>query len=128
MRAYSLDLRQRILDACRSGHLSQAQVAARFSVSLRFVEKLLQRFRTSGSITPRAHAGGRQRCIAPEEEPVLIALLEADNDATDADIRARFTAATGKAVSTRTVNRMWRRLGVTRKKRRSAPASSNAAT
>ena len=128
MRAYSSDLRQRVLEAALSGDLTQVDVARRFSVSLSFVEKLLRRYRTTGTIAPRPHGGGRQRCIQPEQEAVLLALLEADNDATDAEIAARFTAAMGHAVSTRTVNRMWHRLGLTRKKRRSGPASRSAPT
>ena len=59
MRAYSLDLRQRILEAVLRGHLTQAEVAERFSVSLSFVEKLLRRYRTSGSLMPRPHGGER---------------------------------------------------------------------
>ena len=116
MRAYSLDLRQRILQAVRSGNFTQAEVAERFSVSLSFVEKLLRRYRISGSLAPRPHGGGRQRSIPPEDEPVLLALIEADNDATDAQIAARLRAASGRSVSVRTINRMWRRLGLTRKK------------
>lgn len=129
MRPFSNDLRQRVLEAALSGALTQAQVAQRFSVSLSFVEKLLHRHRTTGSIVPRPHGGGRQRCIQPEHEPVLLRLIETANDAIDAEIAEiaeiaeRFTAATGQPVSTRTVNRMWRRLGVTRKKRHSGPAS-----
>lgn len=125
MRPFSDDLRQRVLDAALSGEVTHAQLAQRFSVSLSFVEKLLRRHRTSGSIAPRPHGGGRQRCIGPEHEAVLVALLEADNDAIDAELAQRFTAATGQPVSTRTVNRMWRRLGITRKKRRSGPANAN---
>lgn len=124
MRPFSNDLRQRVLEAALSGELTQVQVAQRFSVSLSFVEKLLHRHRTTGSIAPRPHGGGRQRCIRAEHEAVLLRLIEADNDAIDAEIAERFTAATGQPVSTRTVNRMWRRLGVTRKKRHSGPASA----
>ena len=116
MRAYSLDLRQRILQAVLRGDLTQAELAERFSVSLSFTEKLLPRYRATGSLAPRPHGGGRQRCLRPADEPMLVALLEADNDATDAQIAARFRSATGHSVSTRTAGRMWRRLGLTRKK------------
>lgn len=128
MRTYSADLRQRILAAVLSKQWTQAEIATRFSVSLSFVEKLLYRWRRTGSLAPAPHRGGRRRAIAPEDEPVLMALLEADNDATDAEIAARFVEATGRRVSPRTVNRMWQRLGLTRKKRRSGPANRPAPT
>jgi transposase len=60
MKAYSLDLRQKILRACAQRHGSQRAMAALFGVSQAFVEKLLRRRLTTGDITPRPHAGGRQ--------------------------------------------------------------------
>jgi len=115
MRAYSLDLRQRIVEAYQRGEGSQAQLAQRFAVSDSFIEKLLHRLRTTGSIAPAAHSG-RPRSVAPTEEPLLCALIEQDNDATDAEIAVRFHEDTGRTVSLRTINHMWRRLQITRKK------------
>ena len=42
MRAYSQDLRERILDTVRRGDGSMRQIAARFLVSASFVARLLQ--------------------------------------------------------------------------------------
>ena len=116
MRAYSLDLRQRILDAHRAAEGTQPELAERFRVSLSFVEKLLHQQRTTGSIAPRPHGGGRKRRIDAEHEPVLLRLIEARNDATDAEVAALFSAEAGLSVSPRTVNRAWHRLGLTYKK------------
>jgi transposase len=52
MAAYSIDLRQKILQACERRLGSQRVLADLFGVSLSFVEKLLRRHRTTGSITP----------------------------------------------------------------------------
>jgi transposase len=60
MKAYSLDLRQKILRASEQGLGSQRAIAALFGVSQSFVEKLLRRRRASGDIAPRPHAGGRR--------------------------------------------------------------------
>lgn len=128
MRAYSLDLRQRIVEAYHRGEGSQAQLAQRFAVSTSFVEKLLRRHRITGSLAPAPHAGGRARSIKTEQEPLLRTLITHDNDATDAEIAARFCEETGQRVSPRTINRMWRRLQITRKKRPSAPANATATT
>lgn len=128
MRPFSSDLRQRVLAAALSGELTQIEAAERFSVSLSFVEKLLRRYRATGRITPRPHGGGRRRAVTSRHEPVLLALIEVDNDATDAEIAERFTAEAGCSVSPRTINRTWQRLGITRKKRRYEPASERAPT
>ena len=49
MKPYSDDLRLRIIETIQANQLSQAAIAVRFSVGKSFVEKLWQRFRTTGS-------------------------------------------------------------------------------
>ena len=41
MKAYSLDLRQKIIEAYFTDGISQRQLALRFKVALSFIEKLL---------------------------------------------------------------------------------------
>jgi transposase len=60
MTPYSLDLRQKILDAYDHKRGSQRAVAALFGVSRAFLEQWLRRRRTTGDMAPRPHAGGRQ--------------------------------------------------------------------
>jgi transposase len=50
MKAYALDLRQKILRACDQRLGSQRAIAALFGVSQSLVEKLLRRRRTTGDI------------------------------------------------------------------------------
>ena len=45
MKAYSLDLRQKIIDTYLAGDISQRQLAKRFRVALSFIEKLLKQYR-----------------------------------------------------------------------------------
>jgi transposase len=51
MKAYSIDLRQKIIDTYQAGDISQRQLAERFRVALSFIEKLLKQYRETGSIT-----------------------------------------------------------------------------
>ena len=60
---------------------SQRQLAKRFRVSLTFIENLLKRYRTDGTVEPRAHGGGQVAKLSPEQETVLASLVEEDNDA-----------------------------------------------
>ena len=63
MKAYSLDLRQKILRAYDQQLGSQRAIAALFGVSQSFVEKLLRRWRRTGAVAARPHGGGsRPRC------------------------------------------------------------------
>ena len=50
MKAYSNDLRKRVAAVCALPGAKIYQVAAQFSVSISFVDKLLRRQRTSGSV------------------------------------------------------------------------------
>ncbi len=59
MKPYCVDLRQKIIDAYKQQDGSQRQLAKRFRVSLSFIENLLKRYRTDGTVEPRAHGGGQ---------------------------------------------------------------------
>ena len=52
MRPYSLDIRERIIQAYLNGEGSQRVIARRFRVSLSFVRDLLNRFRRTGNLAP----------------------------------------------------------------------------
>jgi len=57
MKAYSIDFRQKIIDAYHSSPISQRQLAERFSVALSFVQKLVKQYRLTQNIAPQAHGG-----------------------------------------------------------------------
>jgi transposase-like protein len=59
MKAYSTDLRQKIIDAYKNGEGSLRVIAKRFSVSLNFIWSLWARYKQSGSVEPKPHGGGR---------------------------------------------------------------------
>ncbi|MGI4735605.1 MAG: hypothetical protein ACRYG7_10540 [Janthinobacterium lividum] len=58
MQAYSNDLRERVAAAYTTGEFTLAQVTSRFAKSNSFVEKLLKRQRTSGSVAALPRHGG----------------------------------------------------------------------
>jgi hypothetical protein len=60
MAPYSIDLRQKILRACKRRFGSQRTIADVFGMSLGFVEKVLRRHRTTGNMAPKPHAGGQK--------------------------------------------------------------------
>ncbi|MHC5717386.1 MAG: IS630 transposase-related protein [Nostoc sp.] len=51
MKAYSLDLRQKVVDAYACGDISQRKLAKNFGVTLSFVQNLLKRHRELGTIS-----------------------------------------------------------------------------
>jgi len=116
MRAYSVDLRQKVIDAHNQQEGSQRQLAKRFRVSLTFIENLLKRYRTDGTVEPRAHGGGRSAKLSPEQESVLATLVEEDNDAILVELCERLEQRVGVRISRATMGRIVQKLKLTRKK------------
>ena len=116
MKAYSVDLRQKVIDAHKQQEGSQRQLAKRFRVSLTFIENLLKRYRTDGTIEPKAHGGGRSAKLSPEQEAVLATLVEEDNDAILVELCDRMEQRVGVRVSRATMGRIVQKLKLTRKK------------
>jgi len=74
-RAYSLDLRERVVAAVAAGESCRA-VAATFKVSVASVVKWSQRFRATGSAAARTMGGNRPYALAGEREWLLGRLAE----------------------------------------------------
>ena len=123
MKPYSQDLRDRIMQALQAGNASQPAIAARFCVSLSFVEKLWQRFRRSGSSAAKPHAGGRRRALR-DHTALLRREVEHQPDATLEELRERLAAAQGPQVSAATICRELQRLQLPVKKSRSMRQSA----
>lgn len=122
MRAYSIDLRQRVVAACDAGDATREQIAARFSVSVVWIRKLLRRRRETGSIEPRPHGGGRAPAFDAEADRRLREAVRGDDDATLAEL----ACAADVACCPSAVHRALKRLGITRKKSRDGPPSRTA--
>ncbi len=123
MAAYSLDVRQKILHAYERRLGSQRALAHLFGVSLAFVEKVLRQHRTTGSIAPKPHTGGRRALLDEAIHLLLRQLVRDDPDLTLHELCTRVAAETGVRVSVPTMCRVLQRLGLPRKKRRSTPRS-----
>ena len=68
-RPYSLDLRQRVVDAVEAG-ASRRATAGRFEVSTSFVIKLMQRFKRTGSVEPDRYGGWKRSTLEVHAERV----------------------------------------------------------
>jgi transposase len=121
MKPYSLDLHEKILRAYDEHRGSQRALAALFGVSRAFVEKLVQRRRSTGQIAPGPHAGGRKPSCDHAALAVVRRALQEQTDATLAELCERLGQRRGLWVSVSTMSRLLTRLGLPRKKSRSTP-------
>ena len=124
MAAYSMDLRERVAAACDEGLDTRAEIAERFAVSVSWSRRLLQRRRETGSLAPTPHGGGQPPAFGAAAAGRLRQAVATAPDATLQEL----ARASGVACSTSAVDRALRRLGITRKKRRSGPPSRTGRT
>ena len=124
MKAYSLDLRERVAAACAQPGRTVPTVAAQFSVSVSFVEKLLHRQRTRGSVAALPPHPGPAPDLDAHARQELRACLHQEPDATRAELGTWLAAIGGPAVSATTLWRAVQALGWRRKKRASTPPSA----
>lgn len=116
MKAYSLDLRQKIVDIYQNEEISPRQLAKRFGVAKSFIIKLLKQYRQRGNIKPLAHGGGAKLKVNPEQLEVLAQIIEENNDATLEELCQMFQEKTNLIISRATMGRMSQRLNLTVKK------------
>jgi transposase len=118
MKAYSLDLRERIVAAVEAHTGRQAQIAATYGVSYAFVKKLLHRWRTTASIEPLPHGGGQVARLDQPALQVLAAQVRQQPDATLAELAAHLHQhpQVGVQVSPATLTRALQKLDLRRKK------------
>ena len=122
MRAYSNDLRERVVAACDARVGTRERIAARFSVSVAWIRRLLQRRRETGSIAPKPRGGGRAPAFDAEAGRRLREAVRADSDATLQEL----ARAAGVSCCASAVYRALQRLGITRKKSRGGRPSRTA--
>src|SRR6185503_9177859 len=80
MKAYSLDLRTRVIAAFEAG-VPWPEIVALFGVSRATLNRYRQRLRATGSLAP-SQSPGRPRAILPAQEPALERQLAAAPDAS----------------------------------------------
>ncbi len=114
MRAYSLDLRQHLIDAVQAG-TDKAEVARIFGVSRRTINRYVKQLAATESLAAKP-LPGRERRVSVAQHPALEAQLRAHPDATLAEHCAWWAADHGVRCSSATMCRAIRRLGWTRKK------------
>ena len=114
MRAYSLDLRQRVIDLVHRGH-RYPEVADLLGISLSTVNRYVRLDRQGASLESRPKPG-RPAVKGAALNAGIEAQLRAQPDATLAEHCQTWQATTGTVVSSSTMRRAIVRTGWSRKK------------
>ena len=123
MRAYSLDLRERVMAALDDG-MSRSEASTTFKISHSTIKRWLARSR-SGQPLAAPRPRGRTPLFCDSDLAALCTRLQAAADATIAAHTNWWNHTyPERIVSPKTIERAIARLGWTRKKRASAPANA----
>ncbi len=116
MKAYSEDLRRKVVEAVEHRGMGKSEAARSFGVSLSSVKRYVGRARQGSSLSPRKHPGPR-----PKTDEQTRKLLEADvEERPECSLRERgrfLERVAGVKVSESTLSRLLRRMGFSPKDR-----------
>jgi transposase len=113
-KAYSLDLRERVVHFVEDGH-SRHAAAAHFKVSVSFVVNLMKAYLATGSLGPK-RSGGRRHAKLEPHRAFLLARVAQKDDITMPELAAELAAATGERADPASLSRWFIRAGYRFKK------------
>src|SRR5262244_767510 len=116
MAAYSLDLRERIVDAVERGLGTRSEVASMFGVHESFVYQLLRQQRQRGDLAPLPHGGGAEAKLDEDPLRLFTSLVAKSPEATLDEFRQQMKKQARVEVSVPTIWRALDALGRSRKK------------
>ena len=125
-RAYSQDLRDRVIDAAFSGKSARGS-AAHFGIGVATAIVWVRRARDAGDRTARKQ-GGTRRCKLEPHREFLLSVIEETPDLTISELVERLMAKRGVKVARSTLWAFLDRCGLTFKKSPRTPANRIALT
>src|ERR1044071_3274516 len=117
MRAYSTDLREKIVSAYENGQGTLDEVADTFGVARRTVSRLLLRHRSGHGLAPKPHAGGYPSILNNELLTLLHDLVAQQPDTTLEELAADLKKKARVQIHVSTLCRALQKLGLPRKKK-----------
>lgn len=121
---HPVELRRRVVDHVAEGNTHRS-TAARFKVSVKFVNDMVKLMKATGGLVPKAQGNGGGHGKLSSLKDWVAHRIGQKRDLTSAELAAEIAATLGMVVHRGSVWRLLRDLGLTHKKR---PASRRAET
>lgn len=115
-KAYSLDLRRRIIESYEQQEGSIRTLAKRYKVSKDCIHQLLTRYHQEGTLLPKPQGGSQARIQAPGKK-YLCCLLKVESDLSLEALRDRYYQAFGEYLGITTIHDSLARWKISRKKK-----------
>jgi transposase len=119
-----MDLRRKVMEAVEGGGATE-EIGERFGISGSCVRKWRLRLQRGETLEPDKPSG-RKREFAAKHDAQLKQAVESRPDATRGELAEAVAVKIGRVFSESVITRALKRLGFTRKKRRSPPANESA--
>ena len=120
MRPTRIALRKRVVAARKQDGQSMGEIAERFRIPKGTVQNILERYRDTGSVQPKAQNAGRKSAFSQADLRRLEKDILRNPDATLEELRVRSRVK----VSIVSFHNAIKKLGFTRKKSRYMPSSN----
>jgi transposase len=118
MKAFPIELRERVLKAVQRCSGTVGAIAQIFDVSPGFIFKLLRQWRETGSVSPKPHGGGSAPILDAPKLAQLRQLVQEQPDATLEELQERLREQAQAAASLPTVCRALQKLKLKRKRKK----------
>ena len=89
MKALSMDLRSRIIAAVEEGKENMHEIAVRFAVHYKTVQKLKYQWRDLGTLEPKINRAGRKRSLSDSQRHRLDTLIRENFSLTLEQLRKK---------------------------------------
>lgn len=123
----SIDVRERVVAAHREGKGTYAQLSELFKVGEASISRWLRLEREAGTLAPKP-IPGREPKLDEQGRAVLRELVDADSDATLAELAQRLRERIGVTLVVSSIHKALAKMGITRKKKTSTRRSAIATT
>ena len=122
---HPVELRQRVVDHVAEGNTHRS-TAARFRVSVKFVNDMVKLMKVTGGLVPKAQGNGGGHGKLSSLKDWIARRIAVKRDLTAAGLAAEIAATHGMTVHRGSVWRLLRDLGLTHKKKTCKPSSRSA--
>lgn len=116
-KAYSVDLRTKIIEFYQKNTLTQFEVAKQFGINISTFKRILKQYREEGTVSIKSYSNGRPPLIATKHSNLIKSFVFKNKDSTLEEIRQYYITKSKQEVSIATICRLLQKLDFRRKKK-----------
>jgi len=116
-KAYSLDLRTKIIEFYYNNAFTQLEVADQFGINISTLKRILKQQREEGTVSIKPYSNGRPTIIADKHSQLIKTFVLQNTDSTLEEIRQYYIKKSKQEISVSTICRLLQKLDLRRKKK-----------